>query len=219
MSCASPDAPSPRNPSALIRADCGNKRSRRSMRHPEYGLRPTWKLAENSIDGYHAASARDRYFNDLTWLGTGTWPPAPNVSWLSPPTLSCAAVTPASSSRRCARPNPSPPPPPSATTSLSPRTSHPARPASGSPTWPPGTGPSPIGSPTGRARRSRPKTPTTATSARRSPPGPGRAGSRSCSRPYPRSRPPRGSSNARQTATPTGKPLIESGKHVRFLVS
>ena len=64
-------------------------------------------------------------------------------------------------------------------------------------TWPPGTGPSPASSPTGRARRSRPKTPTTATSVRRSPPGPARAGSRSCSRPCPRSRPPRGSSNAR----------------------
>ena len=86
---------------------------------------------------------------------------------------------------------------PSATNSPSPRTSHPARSTSGSPTWPPGTGPSPASSPTGRARRSRPKTPTTPTSARRSPPGPARAGSRSCSRPCPRSRPPRGSSNAR----------------------
>jgi hypothetical protein len=62
-------------------------------------------------------------------------------------------------------------------------------------TWPPRAGPSPAGSPTGRARRSRPTTLTTATSARRSPPGPARAGSRSCSRPCPRSRPPRGSSN------------------------
>ena len=86
---------------------------------------------------------------------------------------------------------------PSATNSPSPRTSRPARSTSGSPTWPPGTGPSPAGSPTGRARRSRPRTPTTATSARRSPPGPARAGSRSCSRPSPRSRRPRGSSNAR----------------------
>ena len=58
--------------------------------------------------------------------------------------------------------------------------------------------------------RSRPKTPTTATSARRSPPGPARAGSRSCSRPSPRSRPPRGSSNARWTATPTGKPQTDA---------
>ena len=55
--------------------------------------------------------------------------------------------------------------------------------------------PSPTGSPTGRARPSRPRTPTTATSARRSPPGPARAGSRSCSRPSPRSRPPRRSSS------------------------
>ena len=100
-------------------------------------------------------------------------------------------------------------PAPSATSSPSPRTSHPARSTSGSRTWPPGTGPSPASSPTGRARRSRPKTPTTATSARRSPPGPARAGSRSCSRPSPRSRPPRGSSNARWTATPTGKPQTD----------
>jgi hypothetical protein len=52
--------------------------------------------------------------------------------------------------------------------------------------------------------------PTTATSARRSPPGPARAGSRSCSRPSPRSRPPRGSSNAPWTATPTGKPRTDA---------
>ena len=71
----------------------------------------------------------------------------------------------------------------------------PARSTSGSPTWPPGTAPSPTGWPTGRARSSRPRTPTTATSARRSPPGPARAGSRSCSRPSPRSRPPRTSSS------------------------
>ena len=92
---------------------------------------------------------------------------------------------------------PEPPPRPSATNSLSPRTSHPARSISGSRTWPPATGPSPASSPTGRARWSRPKTPATVTSARRSPPGPARAGSRSCSRRCPRSRPPRGSSNAR----------------------
>ena len=35
------------------------------------------------------------------------------------------------------------------------------------------------------------------------------AGSRSCSRPSPRSRPPRGSSSARSTATPTGKPQTD----------
>ena len=70
-------------------------------------------------------------------------PPAPSASWPSPPTPNCAAATPASTSRRCARPNPSPPPRPSATSSPSPRTSRPARWTSGSPTWPPGTGPSP----------------------------------------------------------------------------
>jgi hypothetical protein len=75
-------------------------------------------------------------------------------------------------------------------TSPSPPTSRQARWTSGSRTWPPGTGPSPASSPTGRARRSRPRTPTTATSARRSPPGPAHAGSRFCSRPCPRSRPP-----------------------------
>ena len=76
-------------------------------------------------------------------------------------------------------------------------TSRPAGSTSGSATWPPGTGSSPASSPTGRARRSRPKIPATPTWVRRSPPGPARAGSRSCSRPCPRSRPPRGSSNAR----------------------
>jgi hypothetical protein len=69
-------------------------------------------------------------------------------------------------------------------------TSRPARPASGSATWPPGTGSSPASSLTGTARRSRPRTLTTATWVRRSPPGPARAGSRSCSRPCPRSRLP-----------------------------
>ena len=48
---------------------------------------------------------------------TGTRPPAPSASWPSPPTPNCAAATPASTSRRCARPNPSPPPAPSATSS------------------------------------------------------------------------------------------------------
>jgi hypothetical protein len=113
-------------------------------------------------------------------------------------------------------PNPNPPPVLSATHSRSPRTSRPVRSVSGSRTWPQGTGPSQTGSPTGRARRSRPKTPTTPTLARRSPPGPARAGSRSCGRPCPRFRPPRGSSNARQIATPTGKPLIEAGSTVGF---
>jgi hypothetical protein len=122
---------------------------------------------------------------------------------------------PASTSPRCARPNPSPPPPLSATSSPSPRTSHPASRTSGSATWPPGTGPSPASSPTGRARRSRPTTPTTPTSARRSPPGPARAGSRSCSCPGPRSRPPRRSSNARSTATPTGKPQTDAASSIQ----
>ena len=125
----------------------------------------------------------------------GQPPPAPSASWPSPPTPNCAAATPASTSRRYAPPNPSPPPRPSVTSSPSPQTSHPARSTSGSPTWPPGTGPSRASSPTGRARSSRPKTPTTATSARRSPPGPARAENRSCSRPSPRSRPPRRSSS------------------------
>ena len=82
----------------------------------------------------------------------GQPPPAPSASWPSPPTPNCAAATPASTSRRCARPNPSPPPTPSATSSPSRQTSRPARSTSGSRTWPPGTGPSPAGSPTGRAR-------------------------------------------------------------------
>ena len=143
---------------------------------------------------------------------TGTRRPAPSVTSPSPPTPSCAAATPASTSRRCARPNPSPPPAPSVMTSPSPQTSHPARSACGSTTWPPSTGPLPIGSPTGKARPSRPMTPTTPTSARRSPPGPARAESRSCSRPGPKSRPPRGSSNARQTATSTGKLQIDGSQ-------
>ena len=56
---------------------------------------------------------------------TGTRPPAPSASWPSPPTPNCAAATPASTSRRCAPPNPSPPPAPSATSSPSPRTQPP----------------------------------------------------------------------------------------------
>ena len=143
---------------------------------------------------------------------TGTPLPAPSASSPSPPTPNCAAATPASTFPRCARPNPSPPPAPSATTSPTAPTSHPARSTSGSPTWPPGTGLSPTGSPTGTARRSRPKTPTTATSARRSPPGPARAESRSCGRPCPRFRPPRGSSIVRWTATPTGRPQIDGSR-------
>ena len=55
----------------------------------------------------------------------GHTPPAPSASWPSPPTPNCAAATPASTSRRCARPNPSPPPAPSATNSPSPRTQPP----------------------------------------------------------------------------------------------
>ena len=39
----------------------------------------------------------------------GDRPPASSGSWPSPPTPNCAAGTPASSSRRCAPPNPSPP--------------------------------------------------------------------------------------------------------------
>ena len=41
---------------------------------------------------------------------TGSTPPASNATWPSPPTPNCAAATPASSSPRCAPPNPSPPP-------------------------------------------------------------------------------------------------------------
>ena len=41
---------------------------------------------------------------------TGTPPPPPNVTWPWPPTPNCAAATLASTTRRCARPNPSPPP-------------------------------------------------------------------------------------------------------------
>ena len=48
---------------------------------------------------------------------TGSRPPASNATWPSPPTPNYAAATPASSSPRCAPPNPSPPPRPSATSS------------------------------------------------------------------------------------------------------
>jgi hypothetical protein len=54
--------------------------------------------------------------------------------------------------------------------------------------------------------------PITMISARRFPSGPARAGSRSCSRPSPRSRPPRASCSARRTATPTGRPPIDGGQ-------
>ena len=82
-------------------------------------------------------------------------------------------------------------------TACRPETSHPARSTSGSRTWPPGTGPSPTGSPTGRARRSRPRIPATATSARRSPPDQPAQGP-ICSRPSPEIPPsPRMASNAR----------------------
>ena len=171
---------------------------RRTPRRPRPRRGPAQAGRRLPGPGAGLPAARDRVRpDDGRPRRLGHRPPAPSASWPSPPTPNCAAATPASTSRRCARPNPSPPPAPSATSSPSPRTSHPARSTSGSATWPPGTGPSPASSPTGRARRSRPKTPTTATSARRSPPGPARAGSRSCSRPCPRSRPPRGSSNAR----------------------
>ena len=40
----------------------------------------------------------------------GDRPPASSGSWPSPPTPNCAAGTPASSTRRCAPPNPNPPP-------------------------------------------------------------------------------------------------------------
>ena len=53
--------------------------------------------------------------------------------------------------------------------------------------------------------------PVTVTWARRSHPGPGRAGTRSCSRPSRKSGLPRTHSNAPRTATPTGKPPIDSG--------
>jgi AAA domain/TrwC relaxase len=48
---------------------------------------------------------------------SGRPPPASSGSWPSPPTANCAAGTPASSSRRCAPPNPSPPPTSNATSS------------------------------------------------------------------------------------------------------
>jgi hypothetical protein len=88
------------------------------------------------------------------WLTapTGKPPPAPSANWPSPPTPNCAAPTPASTSYRCARPNPSPSLTLSATSSPLLRISRPARSTTGSRTWPPGTGPSPTGSPTGRAR-------------------------------------------------------------------
>ena len=77
--------------------------------------------------------------------------PRSNGTWPWPPTPNCAAATPASTTRRCARPNPSPPPTPSATTSPRPRTSRPGRCPRGSRTWPLPTGRSPPRSPTGRA--------------------------------------------------------------------
>ena len=48
---------------------------------------------------------------------TGTPPPATSGTWPSPPTPNSAAATPASTTRRCAPPNPRPPPAPSATSS------------------------------------------------------------------------------------------------------
>jgi hypothetical protein len=59
---------------------------------------------------------------------------------------------PAGTSRGCARPNPSPSPTLNVTSSTSRQISRQARSTSGSRTWPPGTGPSPTGSRTGRAR-------------------------------------------------------------------
>ena len=61
-----------------------------------------------------------------------------------------------------------------------------------------------------QSQRIPPKTPTTATSARHSPPGPDPARTPSCNPPSPRSRRPRTSSSAPQTATPTGKPQNDS---------
>ena len=48
---------------------------------------------------------------------TGTPPPAPSGTSQWPLTPNCAAATPASTTRRCARPNPSPPPAPSSPSS------------------------------------------------------------------------------------------------------
>jgi hypothetical protein len=57
-----------------------------------------------------------------------------------------------------------------------------------------------------------PKTPTTPTSARRSPPGPAPTRTRSCNRPSPRSRRPRGSWTASWTGTWRWRPRIDSGQ-------
>jgi conjugative relaxase-like TrwC/TraI family protein len=141
---------------------------------------------------------------------TGTRPPAPNATWPWPPTPNSAAATPASTTRLCARPNPSPPPRPSATSSPCPQGSRSRRQASGSRTWPLPTKPSPTGSPNAKAWPSLLRIPATGTWARRSRPGLGRLGTPSCSRPSPRSAPPRGSSSAPRTATRTRRPQIDS---------
>ena len=83
---------------------------------------------------------------------TGSTPPASNATWPSPPTPNYAAATPASSSPRCAPPNPSPLTPAQRDElTLTAEQPDRRRRASGSRTWPPGTARSPTGSRTGRA--------------------------------------------------------------------
>ena len=73
----------------------------------------------DSYQALHEAYQQRETVFAATWPTgpTGTPPPAPNATWPWPPTPNSAAATPASTTRRCARPNPSPPPTPSATSS------------------------------------------------------------------------------------------------------
>ena len=147
------------------------------------------------LPGHGRAYRQRDVFAATPWptAPTGTTPPAPSASWPSPPTPNYAAATPASTSRRCAPPNPSPP-----ASGPARATSAPAPAAGEIDQWINDLAAAAPGLRRQLADRQSQmvpsEAPATATSARRSPPGPARAGSRSCSRPCPRSRPPRGSS-------------------------
>ena len=83
---------------------------------------------------------------------TGTRPPCSSGTWPWLPTPNCAAATLTSGSRRCGQPSLSPPRTHGAMSSSWLRRSRLERRASGSGIWPPPTGRSPSGSPTGRVR-------------------------------------------------------------------
>jgi hypothetical protein len=83
---------------------------------------------------------------------TGNTPPGTSVSWPSPPTQNCAAVTPSSPGHRRAPPNPNSLRQPSLPAPLPPRKSKSTmtRSHARSATWSPGTANSPTSSPSGR---------------------------------------------------------------------